>query len=294
MSEVNSQTAVPLWNCTFSKNSELTVGEKFTLRCQGLPVPAFTSVPKLKFSVEEAEYSLQVLEIKQMSEREAEFIMTAYKPGQFRLDWVDFSDGKTTIHVTNLEWQVASVVQNQPGEQPQPYGPIGPFVMAWPLWLWGALGLFFAVLVGFLAWRMRLRQQRQRWLDDLAKNSYVLNPHAYFHKELRGFLRRYGRSKADGESLKDYAAALDDNFRLYLARELKLPAQQWPEHLIYRDLKRRHRKLFKATQEELAPLLYELKRARQAKTLSLKDCEQLHEMARQLVDKIYLIREAKT
>src|SRR5690242_7299376 len=90
--------ALPIWSCEFQPlNSpggapldNLTVGSLFKMNCHGDIEVAWNSDSPIAatFPKEDQAYSLYILKYPKLGTREAEFIVTAYKPGDHAPEYV--------------------------------------------------------------------------------------------------------------------------------------------------------------------------------------------------------------
>ncbi len=293
-SQVDPTTAPAeiLWQCSFAKDGEgpelnsLSVGAKFWLKCSGPSIQGWAEIPKLQFAKPEDEFSLVLLEMPRATNNEANFVVTGYKPGAHSPEFVYLDEGANRVRVEGLQWNIPSVVKSESGAPPKPYPPYGPIMLSWPWWLWGGIAAVLLLIILAVVWRTQRHLARKRLVERLQAKGSALSPYAQFHKDLRQLLRLYqGRTTADDQHKpEDYLDQLDRGFRTYLSRALLVPAEEWGDGAILRDVKKRHKRAFEAAGTQLADLLHELGRARQAKKLSFRDCEQLHEMSRRVAD----------
>ncbi|MGE0763163.1 MAG: hypothetical protein AB7N80_07795 [Bdellovibrionales bacterium] len=283
----------PLWDCKIAKANDgpdlnqLTVGAKFLLNCSGPSIPPWTAVPPLAFATPEDSFTLQVLKVNKADANSAELVVTGYKAGEYS-GLVAIGVGANQVRVHDLKWRIETVVQPQQGQPPKPFPPFGPLVIHWPWWLWTGIGLFIFLVGALTWWRVQRYRARQRLLEKIQAKASVLSPYAQLHKELRALLRRYeGVSMADdNHKPEDYAQGLNESFRQYISRELLVPAAEWSDAAVIRDIRKRHKMLYKKSGAEIYSVLRELKRARASKRLSFIDCHQLHEMSRRTAEKI--------
>lgn len=282
------------WECQLAQVEggptlpEFTVGTKFLLQCQGPSVGEWKSQMQLKFPQAEQQYTLALLTTQKLGPNHGEWIVTGYKPGEHKPEWVEITDGVQRVRVEGLEWNINTVVKAESGQPPQPFPPYGPVSLIWPWWLWvSALGLIL-IVAALVFWRVRRHRARKALLERLKAKGTALTPYLEFHKNLRHLARRYAREP------REYVSQLDQGFRLYLTREFLVPADEWTDRAVLADIRRRHRPIYRDASVDLSSLLRELKRARQSEKLSVEDCEQLHEISRQLVEKIHSHKEALT
>lgn len=290
----------PTWECKLTKVeggpelNVLTVGAKFAMHCEGPTITPWVGVPALQFAKPEEEFSLAILNVDNAGANSADFVVTGYKPGEHS-GLVSLGAGENQVRVTGVQWTIQTTVKAEQGQQPKPIPPFGPLYISWPMWLWISLATAILLIIGVIWWRLRRRLARKRLLDKIKSQSSVLSPYAQLHKDFRALLRRYeGFSRPDDEHKpEEYAAKLNESFRNYLSRQLLVPATEWSDAAIVRDIRKRHKSLYKRHGKELYGLLHELKRAQFSKRLSFTDCNQLHEMARKVTEKVENHKEAR-
>jgi hypothetical protein len=274
----------------------LTVGSLFSLKCSGPEIAEWSGKPQFRFANKEQEYTLYVVDVKTTSRTGAELLVTGYKPGEHKPEYLDLGDGKTWVRVRDLNWKINSVIKQEQGKSaPQPYPPYGPFAMSWPWWIWIGLGIILLLVSVFIFIKMKRRRARQALIDRLALRGSALSPFAMFHKELRQHLRRYQGKLNDAEKMpSEYLEKLDESFRQYLSRELLVPAADWPDRIVLRDIRKRNYQLYRRVGDDLRKILRELRRARGSAKVAQADCEQLHEWCRTVADQVHLAKEAKS
>ena len=91
----------------------------------------------------------------------------------------------------------------------------------------------------------------------------------------------------DSEQLKNYVNQLDEEFRLYLVRDLKVPAQEWSSRQILAEVKAYHSYLDVEHRAQIKRVLFELEKVKNANfTISREDWDQLTVMSQSVVDSI--------
>lgn len=290
----------PVWECQFAQIeggpplNALTVGAKFLMKCSGPSIQPWKSIPKIGFAQEPDHYSLAILEMPKAQSNSAEFVVTGYKAGE----WGGVNSigvGTSEVQVSGLRWRVQTVVEApaqeqpaQPGQQePKPFPPFGPQLIHWPWWLWAGLGVSI-VLVGVVVWwQVRRYRTRQRLIEKIKASNSVLSPFAQLHRDLRALLRRYeGRVPDEKHRPEEYARQLNESFRQYISREFLVPATEWSDSVVMRDLAKHHKRVYKRNGTDLYSVLRELRRASQTNKIAFADCAQLHEMSRRMAERI--------
>lgn len=284
----------PVWTCQleslgqeFAALEKWTVGEKYRLACKGPDKLPFVEPVKILFPQEELSYTLVILQTLRNEAAAAEFMVTGYKAGGFKAPLLLLTDQKQNVRVENLEWQVHTVVEQKQGEKVEPYPLFGPFTLAWPLWVYAVLVGIGFLLLGFIYWLFRKNAKRKKLIEDLEQYTSALSPYNAFNKEIRQILRKY-EGKSDKTLLPQYIKDLDETFRLYLIRQLKVPAFAWTVAEILREIKRRQKTLYRAHARDIRDLLSELDKAKiVAQNLHFQDCDQIRDISRRIVNHIH-------
>lgn len=281
-----AESTVVKWECQLTDGQgvqpkDVTVGTKLVLKCSGPSVSDWKAPARFVFPKPEDEFSLAILQTNRASVNEGEWIVAGYKPGNHQPEWLEITDGSTSVRAENLTWSIASVIQPKPGEKAEPFAPFGPVSLFWPLWIWLTLGGLILAISALIFMRIRRQRARKALLERLAVKGTVLTPYVEFHKTLRQLTRKHP------EKPEEYLHQLDQSFRYFLTREFLIPADEWPMDAVLSDLKKRHKVIYKSLGSELSTLLREFKRASGAKQVSLGDCEQLQEISRKVVDRIH-------
>ncbi len=262
--------------------AEITVGQHMTLTCTG----AFASTPAANFQVipdkPQDAYKLQVLSVIQSTPQEFRVDVTSYRTGKVDGATFKLSDGHITLTTSPISYTVASVMDPaHPTEKP--YGSMGPFRLALPIWFWIALGLaiiaILAVLIGTFL-RGRRRRQMRAEMDKFATK---LPAFAEYSKDARQIARQLSAA-ADGDAPK-IRGQLEASFRQYLIRELRVPALQVSDRELLKEIRRSHKRLYQQCEADLRRLFFELEKFRSSVTL--KDCDDLLVLSRKLAERIY-------
>ena len=282
---------VPVWSCNFNEAKEpgaaaldsLTVGTKFILSCRGdLSVYWTTEPPKIKFKEGDAgkpfENSLVILEVLKQEALAADFLVTAYKPGDHKPEFLRVVQGDQGFEVLKPAWSVKSVIQPNPEKPPEPYPSFGPWGLSLPLWVTLLLVAVIGLFSAYVYRRVRKANQRRRMLEDLKLHQTVLQPIHQFYKDARKLRTKMHQVKP-GDDLKPLALELEREFKLYILRQYQIPALEWSDREILRDLSYRHRQVYKKAGELLKKTLRELGRLHVQKNLGMQDLEQMHRMS---------------
>jgi hypothetical protein len=268
------------------------VGEHLVLTCNGSWSPALEKTAQVK-APEGSEYSLWVLNILESEPNHLKAVVTSYGVGQHQNESFEISDGRTSVLTSPLNFTVESVIdpkEQTQGQPPKPFDPFGPFAMGFPLWIWLALGSALLLVAGVIGLSVWWARRRARLKQELEKFMTMLSPFNQFSKDLRANTKRLQGVKNEAE-IVDLIKKLDEDFRLFLVRELKVPALQGSNQNVLREIKRSHGVVYEAHQRDLRRILFEFEKAKMAnEKVKIDDCQELIILSRQVVDRIYSLR----
>lgn len=321
----NGKSSVfPIWNCRLEESSQaegskldqFTVGNKYLLVCQGdalsedwsdslhwqLHLKTDTSVDSASSSPgllpptplpenpqsSVVHYELVPLKLMKKQRNQVEWIVTSYKPGKYESinSWLD--DGIHRVPMSSFSWEVKSVLTGQKKAQMVP--PYGPFILSyhkWVFWFWGVLLFLFLSLLTRSIWRF---VSRRRLLKRLEAQRTVRSPFNELNKDLRTLLRKLSSRHAEPTQKQtsewnDLLSEMENYFRLFLVRKYLVPAQEWSDRNIIRQM-RIDQGMDKHDSGliELGKILREFSRLRKLDSLSRVDFEQMVEMVRKVAD----------
>jgi hypothetical protein len=274
----------------------LTVGRKFLLNCKG---PFATQLKpetiknlkpenlQIQFAEKQSPYSLKILNNQFLTPEDLQLEVTSYTVGPFPAEPLKIKIGEETLELNGVHFEVHTVIEKKDAAV-EPYGPVA-LSMAWPMAVWLAallLILFISAVVGL---RIRRHWQRKSLLEELRQHDSALSPLAEVHKQYRQWRREksffYG-VMAPTESLPDFLKDLESSLRLFLTRTFKVPALQWNDRLILKDIQKYHPEIYLQWGKDLRRLLAEMSKAREAKNLKSQDVVQLTENFRVLAEKL--------
>ena len=275
---------LPKWNCRVEgqpKDQQWTVGEVFHLDCEGPSVEFLSTELQFKHK-EEQTYALRILEVEKQSENSLSLQVTAYNAGNLQLDESSIMDQKVPmLKVEPITLQVKSVIQD-PAQKP--FGPILAMKLAYPNWLWIALGGAVLILAFFSIFRWRRKRQMLKVIEELKQHNTALGAFNQFNKDVRTLGRQYIFGKKEDWSetkRKQYVENLDEAFRMYLLREFYIPALDWNTNLVVRTISKQDKKEAKIYSDDLRKFLKEIDRAKSdTEKLKMHDCKQLTQMAK--------------
>lgn len=281
-------------NCQVDIPKELTVGSEFHLICDG-EWPADLARNKMELRLDEADaYKLKVLDFQMAAANKAVLLVTSYRPGEHSLKAVQIVDPTHSIVLGDLNFTVRSVL-NPTEPETEPFGPMGPLVLSLPLWYYLVWTGFFAVLAFWIWVRVRRRLQRQKLLEEIRTHDSTLSPLHQFNQQLRSMRRNYSfltqpETVKPGET-REAISQMEKAYRVFLGRLLQVPALQWSDSLILKDIKRYHRKVYDECFLEMKKIFSETDRALKTQTeLSPKDAIQIFDIARKTTDKINRVK----
>lgn len=283
------------WTCESIKQqkelTELQVGDLFKIKCNGEGLSESLNKPlKIIFAEEKDNHSLKVIDTEVAEFNNVQLVVTGYRAGPFKHSFF-ITDGQKNIQVDGLNWQITSVLpKNQP--PPPPFG--GILVgLSYPLWMWITLAIVVSVIIGLFVRSVQKVRQRRQLMSRLREYSTALSPFNQFNKDLRLILRKVSYAGTSDEySIEQALTEIDNEFKLYLVRELKVPAIEWTIRQVISELKSRHRKIFDQAGLDIRNTLYELRGAlRSSKDISWSDCEQLAKMTRNAASKVNKVKK---
>lgn len=227
-------------------------------------------------------YRLRLLEVSSLGNNHADLVVTSYLVGENSLKGIRLTDGKREVSLSGLKWNVSSVIVAKEGEEPQPFGPIGPLKLSYS-WALIAPILLLLLLVTLFGLRWgRMEAQRRKLLNDMKKFQTGRPPVDELFKDLRALDRKFDFSKSQKlECVKN----LDHAFRLYLVREFVVPAFQWGPNDLLREVKKKNHAVYEKTADSLKRTLIELgQAARRTGDFSPQDIKQLAYLVRKTAE----------
>lgn len=272
------QCKVDIPNVTGLEDQVLTVGREFYLSCEG-DWPKNLKQEQVRFEGDAGlQYQLKPLKFEYRTPTVADITVVSYVVGPQQIQNLVLTDGEQKIELGPVQFQVTSVIQ--PTEKPpEPFGPFGPATISIPLIYWillvGAL-LAFSAWVGLRLWRA---SQRRAMLERLKQHDSALSPIQEFHQNMRRLQRVnpvfYGKT-ATAEELRQGIEELARMFKVYLSRRLRVPALEWHERLILKDIQNYHKSVYEEFSASLHKLFTEFKKAQASnQKLQEKDVTQL-------------------
>ena len=287
----------PNWECEFEDVEKFTVGDKKKLICYGDYIERLKEPIKLLVNDKRLEFILHPLELISSENESVTLLVTSYKSGKFsNFNFIIVEEGVASkkavgFQVKSLSWEVQSVIENP--QMPQGFGPSQPFYLSMPWWYWGGWTLALAFVVVVVGYKFFRSLERKKVIESLATHKTSLSPYNQYHREMRQMAREYQNAnymkqiEREG-SAGEYLLELDRVLRLYLVRQLQVPALNWSGRQIVREIKHRHKSVFKSVGSEIEQTLREFEKALRPKVkVGMLDCNQFHQMSRRMVEQIY-------
>lgn len=281
----------PVWQCELEalgeSSSQWTVGDKYLLKCEGSKaVEGLSEQLRLAFPIEELSYTLHLLELKSLDSNQMEAVVTSYKPGKYRSPWIEVQGENSGFRFENLEWQVGSVIE--PGSAPpQPHYEVPALGLNYPLWMWGGLVLAFLLPILWLVIKLHRRSEIRNLVESLAASNSALRPYDQFSKEVRSLVREHNYHQSPREETTAFLKKMNDSFKVFLTREIRLPAHQWRVGHFVSEMKKVKRGLYKDLGSELRNLMHELNKAEKASQPTVEDADQLKKLTMKMAERIF-------
>lgn len=286
----------PIWDCQLTPESQpVHVGTKMRLLCQGEPLAIRPEDLRLLDEKGQPQFELKILEVVSQqtvgdsSVARFEAIATSYKPGQYKDErGFLFTDGKQKLFLKNNSFEVQSVLPQ--GQQVQPVPPYGPITIGF-LW-WMILAFVLAIVLPLVAIYYFSKKKRQRQLILASLHSYktLRDPYDELYKDFRSLERQYG---IDPEDAKNFLADLEKYYRMFLIRELHVPALQWSDAQVMKEIKQvLGAKKIETLEKPLKALFKEFAKSKNTE-LSAKDCHQILGMTKSVSEAIFKLRKQR-
>lgn len=303
----------PVWSCDLEKDhrdlDQLTVGDGFYLQCHGdyinsLSMPVSIQLPEKS----DSEYKLKLFKLVKSENEAITLYVTSYKPGDHNLSFI-VKGHDSGIEVKDLKFTIQSVIEKKEGEQPVPFGPLGPFSLEYPSWIWFFFGLPALLLLALLI-RLLVKVWKKRTLiEELRAEGFLstrysakmlsskeystngLNVYQNFCKQIRLLKRKAHlpeKLKKQPYSTADYLQDLTKEFKLYLKREFVLPADRMSLKNSYKAVKKENPYVMKKYGLVLLKVIQEYLNAQKSLgEIQLQDCDQIAEMTLNITGKIH-------
>ena len=136
----------PTWRCNLEPSTELTVGQKLSLKCEGLEELESFGSYRIE-GKDEDQYALHLLELVNDDSMTKEFVVTPYRvyQGALKLNFIDTKDGKTVFKSGVEQISVTSVIQDP--KKAKMIGPEGPSLVLFSLYETIFIGILIVVFL---------------------------------------------------------------------------------------------------------------------------------------------------
>lgn len=310
------ESTAPSWSCSVATAPKdaggFTVGEVFQLTCEGpsvaLKEPLRVQLPDVMAAAKDGKppvkdpnvkYKLVLLKPLNVTDNKLEYQATGYIPGEMDLKSFKIVDAENKeILVPQVTFKVQSVIDPNQQPKPEPFGPIGPLRMEWPVWIFFAALVTLLVLIGWGIVFFRRWVQKKNLERNIKKYLSPMGSYHQYNKDLRllkqGVVFTSHQSWAEAE-IKQYMVQLEDHFKMFLLREFIIPAKSWSKSLIVKNIQLKDKKGFPTYQKNLLRALTELDKYKEApETLKPRDCEQITLFCAQAVDSIWSAKKHRS
>lgn len=266
----------------------LTVGTIFEISCTG----EFPKIDPAKLVLQikdEDKYLIKILKADFSSGSELKLETTGYMAGEFDFPALTLTDGTETIELHGVKYTIASVLDPQQQPPPEPHGPFGPVPLSLSPWYFFVFAGVLGVFAFLIAWRLWVAKRKRDLIARLKTYDSPLSPMAQFSRELRALAREHlfiaGGSSQPGE-IETFLKALDQAFRVFLIRELLVPALDLKRNNLFKEIASKHKKIWEHSEVKIREFIEEIER-------SLEDLARVKDKdARQLWKKAQVCAES--
>lgn len=288
------------------QDNELTVGREFLFVCDG-EFPKDLKQDKLEFvKTPEMKYQIKLLGFEFRSSTQADIKATSYVVGPLRLPQLQLTDGNYVLNLGDQVFTLATVitppaetggVPAEAGAQsqtaappPQPFPAMGPMNIPVPVLYWTILAVVVGGICVSLVYKVFRVIQRKNMLEKLKQYESVQTPEQQYHASYRKLQRTSPIFYDQVINTEDVQVVVRDTmtfFKTYLTRKYQVPALDWNDKLILRDIKKYHPKVYEEHQKDLEKILKEYSLAlKEQNKLTQVDAKNLANNSRSLVEKL--------
>lgn len=292
------------------QDNELTVGREFLFVCDG-EFPKDLHQEKLDFiKTPEMKYQIKLLGFEFRSPTQADIKATSYTVGPQRLPQLQLTDGNYILNLGDQAFTLATVIQlpteamanqetppsgatNQAPakeQQVQPFPAMGPMNIPVPMLYWTVLGIVVGGLFVSIAYKVFRVLQRKNMLERLKQYESAQTPEQQYHASFRKLQRTSPVFYENAVKDEDVQVVVSDTmsfFKTYLTRKYKVPALEWSDKLILKDLKKYHSKVYEEHHKDLEKILREYSLAlKDQNKLTKVDAKNLAHNSRALIEKL--------
>lgn len=289
------EKAIPVLNCSLKSSDpakvKMTVGDPLVMNCLGLIEKSFPENSVLEFKDPAGKYSLSIIKVIKSDTSEFTADVTSYKPGNYNGDGIFLVAGDMKAELKGLQWSYESILKEAEELQketvvptPEKFGPfpfIGPVGIQYPIWFWVLLGLMISAVFFSLFKVIKKRNQKKRLIEQaLSGMGSALSPLQDFSKIQRQIFTRLGNDQKDfDESMQ----MIEKGFRSYLVRSYLVPAFDWSDIDVVREIKKTNPKAFEVAGKDVLKILRELNRIKGVNPKK-DEVEQLLDLSRRAVE----------
>lgn len=289
------------------QDNELTVGREFLFICDG-EFPKDLKQDKLEFvKTPEMKYQIKLLGFEFRSSTQADIKATSYVVGPLRLPQLQLTDGNYTLNLGDQAFTLVTVLtppqaaptntppadknkQTQTAAQQQPFPAMGPMNIPVPSLYWTILAVIVGGVFISLGYKVFRVIQRKNMLEKLKQYESVQTPEQQYHASYRKLQRTSPIFYDQVINTEDVQVVVRDTmtfFKTYLTRKYQVPALDWNDKLILRDIKKYHPKVYEEHQKDLEKILKEYSLAlKEQNKLTQVDAKNLANNSRSLVEKL--------
>ena len=282
-------------NCRLSQEQitqQFQVGSKLVYVCEplkpDLKIDEFNWTQAQFILSPETKYQIRLLKGQVRSPQEVELTVTSYVPGDYRWPELKLSDQKSTLQLNELSFQVQSVIDPQNPEK-EPFGPMGPFELSFPVQFAIAIGFVFLFFMTLIILKVRRVFQKRALVSQITKDPAVQKPLPEFSSVVRKLKKDYSlfdTQIASELEISECFEKLDSAYRRFLVRRLMVPAHVWSQKQILKDVRSNLKDFYQQHFIELKSVLTELGRFKKTKKRTALDLIQLVDMSQKSVEKM--------
>lgn len=240
MTDLNCQLSDEAGGGAADTISGLTVGQVFQMSCQG-ELASFDPAALSVFVMREGNpkpdiYSMKILSTLEFQPTQAKFLVTSYQIGSLPQGEIHLTDGKVQAKISGPQWTVKSVIEAKEGEEVKAFGPIPALQGTLGNVIWIFLAAAVVAWIGNLIWEIRERKRLKKLFESLKSMRTHRSALDEFYTEIRALDRKYNFANP---SEREVVGALFRSFRMYLVRELSVPAHEWNARKVIAEIRRR-------------------------------------------------------
>ncbi|OFZ30125.1 MAG: hypothetical protein A2622_09760 [Bdellovibrionales bacterium RIFCSPHIGHO2_01_FULL_40_29] len=212
------------------KDQEITVGRHVFIECTGDWDRAFKFESASIKSDEQNKLKVKVIKAEARSATIFDVDLVFYSAGEFKFPDMILTDGVIELSLGEQNLTVQTVVKpTEDGKPPEPFGPVVPMPLAWPM-AYTLIGVTVLVLmVGLAVYSLRRRYRYRQLIAKLKDYESSMDPDLQFYKAIR-------KSEPTGMPLKD----LNQAFRMYVLRRFQIPMFDLKPASVIRFFKKTH------------------------------------------------------